>query len=165
MAKFVVFIWKRAQILVAETWAAFCPASPAVSHPIFPGPAGPAIQNLTMFADYRVPQILHHLRILAYPASLVQMLQAGTLLAPGSREEISVRAASIVAVERVREEIMRTWEKDTRAKNGESDGISSVLIDFYLWGLAKKLESGDEMVVGIDTAKMVPAHRTRSIWY
>jgi hypothetical protein len=93
------------------------------------------------------------------------MLQAGTLLAPGSREEISVRAASIVAVERVREEIMRTWEKETRAGNGVSDGVSSVLIDFYLWDLAKRLESGDEIIVSIDTAKMVPAHRTRSIWY
>ena len=55
-----MYIWKRAQILVAETWAAFYPEDPSAPHPLFP--AGPAIHELTMFADYRVPQILHHLR-------------------------------------------------------------------------------------------------------
>jgi len=160
-----VYIWKRAQILVAEMWAAFFPPSPEISHPIFPGPAGPAIQHLTMFADYRVPQILHHLRILTYPPSLVQMLQAGTLLAPGSREEISVRAASVIAVERLREEITQMREKESRTKGSIGDGVCSVLIDFYLWDLAKKLERGDQKIEGIDTAEIVPAHRTRSIWY
>ncbi|KAJ7930036.1 hypothetical protein B0H13DRAFT_1962949 [Mycena leptocephala] len=133
--------WKRAQILVAETWAAFYPASPETTHPLFPGPSGPAIHQLTMFADYRVPQILHHLRILSYPPALLQLLRAGTMLAPGSREELSLRAASIVAVERR-------------------------LIDFYLWDLAKKVERGEERIEGIRTTEnMVPTHRTRSIWY
>jgi hypothetical protein len=119
---------------------------------------------LTMFADYRVPQILHHLQILTYPSSLVRMLQTGTPLAPGSREEISVRAASIVAIERVRDEIIQT--KDGSQTEGDSgDGVSSVLIDFYLWDLAKKIERGDQKIEGIDTAEIVPAHRTRSIWY
>jgi hypothetical protein len=91
------------------------------------------------------------------------MLQEGTPLASGSREEISVRAASIVAVERIREEIMHMRETETESDVGE--GVSSVLIDFYLWDLAKNVESGDEKIMGIDTAEMVPAHRTRSIWY
>jgi hypothetical protein len=94
------------------------------------------------------------------------MLQTATPLAPGSKEEISVRAASIVAVEKVREVITLI-----RARGGREDaigndhGVSSVLIDFYLWDLAKKLESGDQKIEGIETAEMVPAHRTRSIWY
>ncbi|THV02976.1 hypothetical protein K435DRAFT_748366 [Dendrothele bispora CBS 962.96] len=164
-----VYIWKRAQILVAETWAAFYP-DPALSsltgrdpdHPLFPGERGPAIHELTMFADYRVPQILHHLQILTYPPSLVRTLRAGTVLESGSREELSLRAASVVAVERVRDEMVRLMMEKEKSKNGE---VSSVLIDFFLWDLAKRVESGEEKIEGIETSEIVPAHRTRSIWY
>ncbi|KZP18587.1 hypothetical protein FIBSPDRAFT_933362 [Athelia psychrophila] len=157
-----VYIWKRAQILVAETWAAFYPPTADMVHPIFPGPAGPVIGELTMFADYRVPQILHHLRILSYPPALIQTLEAGVPLVSGSREEISIRTASIVAVERVREEITRL-RRDQKSMEGEE--VSSVLIDFYLWDLAKDIETGSVKVEGIKTTTMVAPHRTRSIWY
>lgn len=171
-----MYLWKRAQILVAETWAAFYPASPTTPHPLFPSKRGPMIEGLTMFADYRVPQVLHHLRILDYPPSLVQLLSTGKELPPGSREELSIRAASIVAVERVRKEIDRIIRKEElehkEAENarGEQrqDGagkVSSVLIDFYLWDLAKRIETGEEALDGLETAPMVPIHRTRSIWY
>ncbi|KAJ7693757.1 hypothetical protein B0H14DRAFT_827443 [Mycena olivaceomarginata] len=159
-----VCLWKRAQILVAEAWAAFYPADPTTAHPLFPGPSGPAIHQLTMFADYRVPQILHHLQILSYPPSLLQLLRAGTMLAPGSQEELSLRAASIVAVERVRAEML-TLQAQKESDTGGS-AVSSVLIDFYLWDLAKRVERGEERIEGIKTTEdMVPTHRTRSIWY
>jgi hypothetical protein len=145
-----VVFWKRAQILVAETWAAFYPAPGAGAHPFFES----GIDGLTMFADYRVPQILHHLGILRYPRTLMRRLQDGDIIEPGSREELSIRAASVVAVERVKEEIVR--------RGGE---VCSVLIDFYLWDLAKRIERGEERVSGVRTEEMVPAHRTRSIWY
>ena len=115
-----------------------------------------------MFADYRVPQILHHLHILTYPPSLLRRLRQHTTLESGSREEVSIRAASVVAVERVREEMCRMAEEEN---SGEGESVSSVLIDFYLWDLAKKVECGEEMVEGIDTVEIEPAHRTRSIWY
>lgn len=111
-----------------------------------------------MFADYRVPQILHHLNIISYPPSLVKLLREGAMLAPGCREEISLRAASIVAVERVRDQIVR-MQGETCVR------VSSVLIDFFLWDLAKKLERGEQKIEGLDTAEMIPIHRTRSIWY
>ncbi|KAF4576929.1 Queuosine 5'-phosphate N-glycosylase/hydrolase [Pleurotus pulmonarius] len=159
-----VYLWKRAQILVAETWAAFyppSPPSPSNPHPLFPGARGASIHQLTMFADYRVPQILHHLRILEYPPSLLSLLHSGAPLEYGSREELSLRAASIVAVERVREEICLLMRE-----NGEDeDGVTSVLIDFYLWDLAKEIETGDGNVEGVQTAAVAPIHRTRSIWY
>lgn len=142
-----------------------------IAHPIFPGSRGPAIQHLTMFADYRVPQILHHLRILTYPPSLMQMLKAETSFEPGSREEVSIRSASIVAVERVRQEITKIRDSEERSachdnpRHTKVEEVSSVLIDFYLWDLAKKLENGLEQIEGIETAEMLPAHRTRSIWY
>ena len=64
-----------------------------------------------------------------------------------------------MAVERVRAEMCGMREE------GEGDCVSSVLIDFFLWDLAKRVESGEEVVEGIDTVDIVPAHRTRSIWY
>lgn len=115
-----------------------------------------------MFADYRVPQILHHLRVLSYPPALIQTLEAGVHLATGSPEEISIRTASIVAVERVREEITRL-QRDQKTIRG--DEVSSVLIDFYLWDLAKDIENGNQKVEGIKTSIMVAPHKTRSIWY
>ncbi|KAJ3556504.1 hypothetical protein NM688_g1993 [Phlebia brevispora] len=152
-----ICLWKRAQILVAEAWAAFYPASPSTPHPLFPN--GAAICELTMFADYRVPQILHHLRILSYPPELLKLLRSHTLLPSGSREEVSIRAASIIAVEKVREEIVQTQGVESELE------VSSVLIDFYLWDLAKKIESGEEKVDGMETTCVEPAHCTRSIWY
>jgi hypothetical protein len=163
---FSVYFWKRAQILVAELWAAFYPDSPLAPHPLFPSTEGPRIHELTMFADYRVPQILHHLRLLDYPPSLMRLLQSGADLIPGCREEVSLRAASIVAVERVREEIMQSLDSDdTAIGQRKLVGVSSVLIDFYLWDLAKRIENGEEKVEGIETAELAPIHHTRSIWY
>ena len=143
--------------MVAEAWAAFYPKNPRDPHPLFPN--GAAIHQLTMFADYRVPQILHHLRILSYPPELLKPLRAHTYLPSSSREEVSIRAASIISVEKVREEIVKMTEEKSEEE------ISSVLIDFYLWDLAKKIENGEETVDGIDTVNIEPAHRTRSIWY
>lgn len=107
-----------------------------------------------MFADYRVPQILHHLNIITYPPSLVRKLREGVYLPNGSPEELSLRAASIVAVERVRE-----------VMESAGGSMSSVVIDFFLWDLAKRIEIGEQEIVGIETQEILPPHRTRSIWY
>ncbi|KAI0000286.1 hypothetical protein BJV77DRAFT_1057973 [Russula vinacea] len=145
-----IFFWKRAQILVAETWAAFSPSFDTDPHPLFPHGIG----QLTMFADYRVPQILHHLRILTYRPALACALEAHEEFASGAREEMAIRAASIIAVERV-----------AAALRATGAGTSSVLIDFFLWDLAKRLEVGKDRIEGIKTQPLLPMHRTRSIWY
>ena len=161
-----VFFWKRAQILIAETWAAFYPLSVEMKekHPFFPS----GVHELTMFADYRVPQILHHLGILSYAPSLVARLRSLTPLESGSVEEMAIRAGSILAVEEVRDAILVV--PDTYEGYGEDGGsergkVSSVLIDFYLWDLAKRIERGAEVIEGISTQEILPSHRTRSIWY
>jgi hypothetical protein len=153
-----IFFWKRAQILTAETWAAFSPtpAGGTEPHPLFPR----GIAQLTMFADYRVPQVLHHLRLLTYAPALMRKLRAREMFASGvSREEIAIRAASIVAVERVAAALRAA------ADGGEDRAVSSVLIDFFLWDLAKRIEVGEDRIEGVKTQPMLPAHRTRSIWY
>ena len=160
-----VYFLKRAQILVAETWAAFFPApstSSQIPHPIFPGGG---IHQLTMFADYRVPQILHHLKILTYPPFLLDLLESGHDFEHGSKEEVSIRAASVIAVERVRDEILSIRNQSRERAGAAAVGwkcelevpICSVLIDFYLWDAAKRIEDAGDIVV--------PPHKTRSIWY
>lgn len=97
-----------------------------------------------------------------YPLSLRERLKNGEYIPPGSDEEISVRAASIVSVERMRDEILRLRGDIGR---GPREEISSVLIDFYLWDLAKRVETGKDRVEGINNVDILPAHRTRSVWY
>jgi hypothetical protein len=69
-----------------------------------------------------------------------------------------------MAVERVRNEIVTSFDTESLVR-GENEEVSSVLIDFYLWDLAKRIESGEEKVEGIETAELAPIHHTRSIWY
>ncbi|KAI0827733.1 hypothetical protein BC628DRAFT_1338259 [Trametes gibbosa] len=104
-------------------------------------------------------------------------LRAHVPLAPGAPEEVAIRAASIVAVERVRREISRLAREEQGAReeleNGDSNGdretagdeeVSSLLIGFYLWDLAKLAEGWEDGVGGVETVPMLPIHRTRSIW-
>lgn len=93
---------------------------------------------------------MHHLNIITYPPSLERLLQSGDYVKHGSAVEQSIRAASILAVEAVRDRI---------------PGVSSVLVDFFLWDLAKRVEAGTEIIEGLATQDVLPAHRTRSIWY
>jgi len=113
-----------------------------------------------MFADYRVPQILHDLDVISYSPTLTHLLaQPFAYLENGSMEEMSIRAASIIAVEQVRTEMNATRREGT-------EEITSVLIDFFLWDLAKKVGEGDnEEALMRKDGLLTPIHRTRSIWY
>lgn len=115
-----------------------------------------------MFADYRVPQILNQLGVIDYPPTLVRMLEAGKTLPPGCREEVSIRSASILAVERIRDVIQEQYL--AQEDKVEDRVFNSVLIDFLLWDTAKELECG-ESVKNFPAREELPIHRTRSIWY
>ncbi|KAI9216890.1 hypothetical protein BC828DRAFT_352044 [Blastocladiella britannica] len=133
-----VYIYKRLQILVADVWACFDGRSLGTFDDI---------DELTMFADYRVPQTLVHLGLLEYSPELRAALERGEVMANGDPREVEIRAASIWAVERVRQVIAQT-------ANGSK--LNSIMLDFYLWDLAKS--SAEEM-------KHVPIHLTRCVFY
>jgi hypothetical protein len=141
--------------------AAFYPAPSQNDepHPFFPE----GISQLTMFADYRVPQILHRVRILEYDASVLDLLHAHTPIAHGDPIELSIRVGSILAVEAVKNEIVAIQKREGKEN---IENLSSVLIDFWLWDTAKLLEKRDSRLPNtIELADEVPIHRTRSIWY
>ena len=60
--------YKRAQILVADLWGCFQGQGDA---------AFVDIDSITMFADYRVPQVLTYLGALKYSDSLLKNLKEG----------------------------------------------------------------------------------------
>ncbi|KAI4851370.1 hypothetical protein E4T44_02176 [Aureobasidium sp. EXF-8845] len=137
--KRTVRIMKRPQILVADIWAAFNEESYGDFNDI---------DSITMFADYRVPQILHTLGCLTYSPPLDNTIRTQRPIAHHSGYEIQLRGCSIWTVEMIRREILR---KNPHAK------VNAILIDFFLYDLAKEKEKSGEPAI--------PHHRTRSIWY
>jgi hypothetical protein len=80
----------------------------------------------------------------------------------GSDFELSIRAASILAVEALKEAVHRIQSEEEVGQEKEEARdekkhpnmhLNSVLLDFWLWDLAG------------DTTMELPHHRTRSIWY
>lgn len=60
--------YKRAQILVADTWS------------VLEGKGDGSfedISSLTIFADYRIPQVLVHLKAMKYSDELMKKLREG----------------------------------------------------------------------------------------
>ncbi|KAI9206437.1 UPF0553 protein C9orf64-like protein [Polychytrium aggregatum] len=140
-----VQIYKRAQILIADIWACF----DGQSFGRFDD-----IDEITMFADYRVPQALLHYGCLQYSPALLEILGRNEELDAGCRLEIEIRGNSIWSVELVRREIKAMLEADP--DNGQGLRVNAILIDFYVWDYSKREE---------DKMKHLPIHRTRSIYY
>jgi len=106
------------------------------------------IDTITMFADYRIPQMLSSLGVLSYSPPLLNALRTKSIIESGHKWEIQLRGCSIWAVELVRQQILRHHPDAT---------VNAILIDFFLYDLAKEQESA-----GVEA---IPHHRTRSIWY
>ncbi|KAL1304034.1 hypothetical protein AAFC00_000472 [Neodothiora populina] len=134
-----VHIMKRPQILVADIWAAFNGEDYGHFNDI---------DSVTMFADYRVPQMLHSLQCLSYSPPLDSAIRTQQPIESGSSWETQLRGCSIWTVELIKQEILRNHPEAT---------VNAILIDFFLYDLAKENEKAGEPAI--------PHHRTRSIWY
>ncbi|KAG0215964.1 hypothetical protein BGX33_000662 [Mortierella sp. NVP41] len=129
-----VQIFKRAQILVADLWACF----QNVSYGEFKD-----IDEITMFADYRVPQALYHFHCLQYSSELLAILDRGEMLPNGSPLEVEIRGNSIWAVELIRKKILRLIQQEQEQGQQEETTkpkmmtVNAILIDFFIWDFAK----------------------------
>ncbi|MCJ1451595.1 hypothetical protein MMC28_001935 [Mycoblastus sanguinarius] len=130
---------KRAQILVADLWACFEGESYGYFHDI---------DTITMFADYRIPQMLHSLGCIQYSPPLDSHIRKLKLIESGHPWELQLRGCSIWCIELLRREISR--------QHPESH-INAILIDFFLYDTMKEQE--------MKGRECIPHHRTRSIWY
>jgi hypothetical protein len=128
-----VFFMKRAQICAVDLAIAFR----MHQHPPIEG-----LDELTAFADYRIPQALRHMKILNLSPELSERIERKDEIEVSSTEEVEIRAASIESVERMAQALAKCGKKS-----------SAWQIDFYLWDLSH------------DPAINFQHHRTRTIYY
>ncbi|XP_044266966.1 queuosine salvage protein [Tribolium madens] len=135
-----IAIYKRAQILIGDIWACF--HNEGIGH-------FKDIDEITMFADYRIPQTLLYFGVFEYSEDLKKKLQDNKILENGEEDEVEIRACSIHAVELLKEHANK---KLTDKK------INAILIDHFLWDFRR--EHNKEIV-----EKKLPFHKTFSIYY
>jgi hypothetical protein len=95
----LVHFYKRAQILCGDIWAAY--GRPTSNHRY----SFNDMDQLTMFADYRVPQILRNFNILQYSDNLASKIDKKEEICFGSEEEIEIRACTVIAVEKLQQQL------------------------------------------------------------
>jgi hypothetical protein len=137
----LVHLYKRVQILVGDVWAAYGrrTAPRNAADPFY----FTDVDQLTMFADYRVPQILRALSVMKYSAELSAAIDAQEEIACGSPEEVEIRACTVVAVDRLQQALRR------RGLN-----LLVVEVDWLLW---QRGEAAKDSIL--------PHHRTSTIYY
>ncbi|KAG0334324.1 hypothetical protein BG000_008416 [Podila horticola] len=104
------------------------------------------IDEITMFADYRVPQALYHFHCLQYSPELLAILDRSEMLPYGSPLEVEIRGNSIWSVELIRRRILELIDDEVAAKQKDSSvdeempkmmTVNAILIDFFIWDFAK----------------------------
>lgn len=100
------------------------------------------LNHLTAFADYKLPQILESFGVLTYSPELNADIVGETPIQAGSLKEIELRASSVVAIERIRDEMTEL---------GRDITINE--LDWILWVKAK------------ETSFTKPHHKTVTTFY
>ena len=146
-----VSFYKRAQILIADLWACFENRQFGRFDDI---------EVVTMFADYRVPQVLMYHGVLKYSEQLLEHLRGRKVVDVGHSWELEIRGCTIWAVELVRQQLekQRGGKSLQCEEQEQSFPINSIMIDFYLWDSSEVLDLNDKSIE-------YPMHRTRTIFY
>ncbi len=111
-----VYFLKRAQILPSDISYSLPEAQPFTN-----------LDDLSIFADYKLPQLLQAEGVLEYTPELLNKVKMEELIEPGSQAEIEIRAWTIEACALLLEELKRLG----RALNNQE-------LDWILWVLAKQ---------------------------
>jgi len=101
------------------------------------------LDRLTIFADNLVPHVLRVDGILHYENALLQRIEREDLVAPGSPEEVEIRACALHAVELLSAELQRMGQR-----------VAPMKLDYLLWNRGQKPQY-----------KAQPRHRTRTVFY
>jgi hypothetical protein len=100
-------------------------------------------EQLTVYADYKLPQILRKLEILVYDHELAALVDSQTAIPAGSHIEVEIRAATVWAGDLIRHEL-----------GHRRPGITATHVDFWLWETSQNKSPGD-----------LPYHRTLTTAY
>ncbi len=116
------------------------------------------LDKLTAFADYKIPQILRSLGVIKYTKQLANKIDSYELIQKGSEDENEIRAATIWAVELIRNEVEKKSERsETLIREGlqkKYDFITASHIDSMLWKMSQTKAKGEK-----------PYHRTLTTAY
>lgn len=126
--------YKRAQILVGDLAGGLVGSPLAHFHDL---------DQLTAFADYKVPQILREMGVLVYSHDLARIVDSRTRIAAGSRMEVEIRAGTIIACDRLVMALRQSGRDNTSAE-----------LDWHLWSLSQSLPGNTR-----------PYHLTETIHY
>lgn len=134
--------FKRTQILGADLAGALAGTDLAISRDL---------GKLTAFADYKVPQVLRQLGTLRYHLQLADRIRRLERIPPGSAEEVSIRAATVQACDR-----LVTALADLGIMTTASE------LDWRLWTLGQRPKADTGPALRGDTE---PYHRTVTTAY
>ncbi|XP_073844875.1 queuosine 5'-phosphate N-glycosylase/hydrolase [Musca autumnalis] len=140
-----VSLYKRAQILVGDIWACFRGEGLGAFTDLY---------EITMFADYRVPQVLVHFGSLEYNEELMELLKSDKILQNGDPMEVEIRGASIYIVEKVKDRVLE--ELNSKYPEISKAHVNSILIDHFLWDYRRRYAKELEYI---------PFHKVLSVYY
>lgn len=123
--------FKRAQLFVGMVYGRFQDSEdlPIAEH---------SLSDLTVFADYRLPESLIRMGILRPSASLRDSLHEREFIGSGSRRELELRAATIIGADALTEALN---------KYSEFEGsVNSLHTDFLLWSTTRRRDEVPEGV-------------------
>nr|XP_033799368.1 queuosine salvage protein-like [Geotrypetes seraphini] len=138
-----VAFYKRAQILVADTWCVLEGKGIGCFHDI---------STMTMFADYRIPQALVQFGAMRYSEELMKKLKEGEMFQYRDKQEMEIRGCSIWCIELICKHLTQLLEK----KGWKNESVNPVLLDHYLWDYAHDHR---------EALKEIPFHRVRCVYY
>lgn len=138
-----VSFYKRAQILIGDIWCCFQGKGLGKFTDL---------HKITMFADYRVPQVLVHFKAVEYTMELAQALVDDKIMESGDPMEVEIRGASIYIVEEIKKAILLENElpKALLAQ------CNSITIDHFLWDYRR--QHAEEL-------EYIPFHKVLGIYY
>ncbi|MFQ6058681.1 MAG: queuosine salvage family protein [Anaerolineae bacterium] len=114
----LVRFYKRAQIFVADLYWSF-------------GGKGwgdlAGMEELTVFADYKLPQLLREAGVLRYSPELARKVDERVLLPAGGQEEVEIRANTVWAAELIRRSLV-----------GMGVSLRAFELDCILWHISKR---------------------------
>lgn len=134
--------YKRSQLFVAMVYGRF---QDREDLPI----SKDSLADLTVFADYRVPQALMGLGIIRPGAQLRSDLYNNREISSGSRKELEIRAATILGADMLRSALISTTLNEE---------LNSLHLDAFLWFLGRNpsgIVDGESF-----TAEIPNHHRT-----
>ena len=140
-----VTFYKRAQILIADIWACFEGKGLGEFHDI---------DAITMFADYRVPQVLRFFKSIDYSNELNEFLKLNQLMKTGDVFEVEIRAGSILACNLITQKVRNLLQKEEK---DDKIHVNDILVDYFIWNYCR--DFADEI------ENYLPCHKIRCIFY